>query len=288
MMYGSFLLDPLESLDLSLYLSNPIVLIELKKVFLQSDIQTFYFNISLNQTIELQWNTLINNIRKKGTFSKTLAICDVSKSMHGIPIEVCISMGITVTQCCELDLFSNKMVVFNDSARLVHVQGNSLYEKINKLRNITHGYDSNIHKVIDMILNTAKIYNITKDNMLDKLIVFTNMQFEKKYGETLGTLMNLVKTKFLKSGYRVPQIIFWNLKTTPTSTPIKAYDMDVALLSGFSENLLETVLDNKIVNPTLVFKKNIEKYKPKYVPNKNDKFSIVQLNGIFYRLKHTF
>ena len=40
------------------------------------------------KTMELQWQSYVDNLKSVGSFSNALAICDVSGSMHGLPMEV--------------------------------------------------------------------------------------------------------------------------------------------------------------------------------------------------------
>lgn len=40
------------------------------------------------QTMELQWKSYVTNLKKNGTLSSALSVCDVSGSMAGQPMEV--------------------------------------------------------------------------------------------------------------------------------------------------------------------------------------------------------
>ena len=41
------------------------------------------------QTMELQWKSYVTNLKKSGTLSSALSVCDVSGSMDGEPMQVC-------------------------------------------------------------------------------------------------------------------------------------------------------------------------------------------------------
>lgn len=41
------------------------------------------------QTMELQWKSYVTNLKKSGTLSSALSVCDVSGSMSGEPMQVC-------------------------------------------------------------------------------------------------------------------------------------------------------------------------------------------------------
>ncbi len=49
------------------------------------------------ETMELQWKSYVNKLKESGSLSNALAICDVSGSMSGQPMEVsfllCLSLS---------------------------------------------------------------------------------------------------------------------------------------------------------------------------------------------------
>jgi hypothetical protein len=59
-----------------------------------------------NETIELQWKTIVDNVKGSGILGNSLAIIDLSGSMFSasngsIPAQVAISLGIITSQCCK-------------------------------------------------------------------------------------------------------------------------------------------------------------------------------------------
>lgn len=40
------------------------------------------------ETMELQWNSYVSNLKASGTLASALAVCDVSGSMSGEPMQV--------------------------------------------------------------------------------------------------------------------------------------------------------------------------------------------------------
>ncbi|CAN1853473.1 hypothetical protein LINPERHAP1_LOCUS41032 [Linum perenne] len=60
----------------------------------------------------------------------------------------------------------------------------------------------------------------------------------------------MIQRKFGEKGYKkVPKIVFWNLRDS-RATPVTGTENGVAMVSGFSKNLLTMFLDGGgIVNP---------------------------------------
>ncbi|KAH0858714.1 hypothetical protein HID58_086975 [Brassica napus] len=57
------------------------------------------------------------------------------------------------------------------------------------------------------------------------------------------TNYQVIVSKYKERGYGVPEIVFWNLRDSK-STPVARSDKGVALVSGFSKNLIKMFLDN--------------------------------------------
>ncbi|KAG0461605.1 hypothetical protein HPP92_021570 [Vanilla planifolia] len=50
---------------------------------------------------ELQWRRMVEDLSAKGRLRNCIAVCDVSGSMNGTPLEVCIALGILVSELSE-------------------------------------------------------------------------------------------------------------------------------------------------------------------------------------------
>lgn len=54
------------------------------------------------KTMELQWQSYVDNLKSVGSFSNALGICDVSGSMDGLPMEVLLLPLLFVTFTMQL------------------------------------------------------------------------------------------------------------------------------------------------------------------------------------------
>ena len=63
-----------------------------------------------------------------------------------------------------------------------------------------------------------------------------------------------IKRKFQEKGFNMPEIVFWNLNKSPAIS-VPSDQGRVALVSGFSKNLMKLFLDNGgIIDPVTVMK----------------------------------
>lgn len=213
---------------------------------------------------ELQWERMVHDMAMKGKLRNCLAICDVSGSMFGLPMEVSVALGVLVSELSE-EPWKGKLITFSANPKLQMVMGKNLKSKTDFVRNMEWGMNTNFQKVFDLILQVAEQGNLKPDQMIKKLFVFSDMEFDQASETPWETDYQAIVRKFREKGYDncMPEIIFWNLRES-RSTPVQGNQKGVALVSGFSKNLLTLFLeDNGIPSPEAVMEAAIsgEEYK---------------------------
>ena len=119
-----------------------------------------------NETIELQWRTILENVKKSGNFDNSLAVVDLSGSMFGarngsIPAQVAVSLGILTSQCCN-GLFKNKFITFSEEPELVTLECKepSLFESLNSMIDVKYGFSTDFVKCCEAIISYGIKNNI--------------------------------------------------------------------------------------------------------------------------------
>jgi hypothetical protein len=87
--------------------------------------------------------------------------------------------------------------------------------------------------------------NVPPERMVKKVFVFSDMEFDQASATpSWETDYEAIRRKYSEAGYgaAVPQIVFWNLRDS-RSVPVMAEQNGVALVSGFSKNMLKLFLD---------------------------------------------
>ncbi|PWA40020.1 hypothetical protein CTI12_AA493010 [Artemisia annua] len=169
---------------------------------------------------ELQWKRMVNDLLKGGKLTNCIAVCDVSGSMSGTPMDVCVALGLLVSELSE--------------------------ER-------SHG-----KRVFETMLEVAVRYKLSEDDMVKRVFVFSDMEFDQASSSPWETDYEAIQRKFKSHGYvNVPEIVFWNLRDS-RATPVTANQKGVALLSGFSKNLLTLFLEGGgVINPEDVPKRSV-------------------------------
>ncbi|BFI32429.1 hypothetical protein MPTK2_4g05880 [Marchantia polymorpha subsp. ruderalis] len=211
----------------------------------------------LAEVAELQWKRMVSDLKEKGSLSNCLAVCDVSGSMDGIPMEVCIALGMLL---CELadEPWKNHLITFSETPVIHKVQGTTLAERYSFTQQMDWGSNTNFQAVFDRILDMAQSNKLSPEKMVSRLFVFSDMEFDIASANPWETDYQAICRKYKDAGYTPPQIVFWNLRDS-RSTPVLASQPGVALVSGFSKNLLKIFLmKDGEMDPNLVMQQALE------------------------------
>nr|GEZ89872.1 hypothetical protein [Tanacetum cinerariifolium] len=116
------------------------------------------------------------------------------------------------------------------------------------------GMNTDFQKVFDLILEVASNNRLSEDEMIKRVFVFSDMEFDQASSNPWETDYQAIKRKFSMKGYRgaVPEIVFWNLRDSQ-ATPVPRKENGVALVSGFSKNLMTLFMEDMgSINPESV------------------------------------
>ena len=222
------------------------------------------------QWIKIKENVIKNNKNSDINIGNLVALVDVSESMRGLPMGVAIAMGILVSEINNT-AFKDIIITFETEPSWVNLKNlNDIYKKTLKVSQASWGGSTNLIKAIKMILEIAINNKLSNDEIPD-LIIFSDMQFDCAHDNTnFKSTYDSLKELFYNTGisisgkpYKIPKIIFWNLRAG-TGVPIQLNinepsELNVQLLSGFSPSMLKILLEggkienNKPITPDETF-----------------------------------
>jgi len=113
-------------------------------------------------TIEQLWNNLPNYL--PDDFTNSLVVADVSGSMIGLPIEICISLAIYLAER-NSGPFKDYFITFSDIPTLQKIRGKDITDKVNNLARANWNINTNIQAVYNLILKQAITDKISQDEM---------------------------------------------------------------------------------------------------------------------------
>ena len=207
-----------------------------------------------DETIEAQWTAFLADRRAKWPGDvNVLPLIDVSGSMFShikpSPCDVSVSLGIVFSLLNSSEQYRGKFITFSSTPELLSISttGDSLHEQVNYIKGTNWGGNTDFQKVFDLILNVATTFRIPQEQMPQILLVLSDMQFDSADS---SSNWESIGRKYKEAGYRRPTIIFWNLNGRSSDYPIPSYDVpDCALLSGFNDNIMYSLLDGTIPSP---------------------------------------
>ena len=211
--------------------------------------------ITALKAIDNQWKSLVDNVRSNGTllFTNTLAVCDVSGSMCMSsqlikPIHGAIGLTLFIMEIAD-KAWNNRCVSFSSTPSFHSIDmTKSLADRCKQMVSCDWGMSTDLNKVFDLILNYGKEKNLTNEQMPNILFIFSDMEFDSALCEK--TNYESCRLQYELAGYRLPFIIFWNLKgeKASKSTPVRSNQDGVILLSGFSAQTFKFLLSVKDLN----------------------------------------
>jgi hypothetical protein len=207
---------------------------------------------------ELQWERVVSDLRALGTLSNCIAICDVSGSMTGTPMEVSVALGLLISELSD-EPWHHRLITFSARPELHQITGKTLWEKTRFIRQMHWMMNTDFQAVFDKLLSVAVAGNLPPERMVRKVFVFSDMEFDQASSRPWETDYEAITRKFTEAGYGavVPEIVFWNLRDS-MSVPVTAGQKGVAMVSGFSKNLVKLFLDNDgILTPRAIMEKAI-------------------------------
>ena len=207
---------------------------------------------------DLQWQRMVDDMRALGKLSNCVAVCDVSGSMTGLPMDVCVALGLLVSELSD-DPWRGRVITFSEHPELHKIAGETLSEKTSFVQTMDWGMNTNFQAVFDKILEVAVGARLAPERMVRRVFVFSDMEFDQASANPWETDYEAIVRKFTEAGYgaAVPEVVFWNLRDSK-AVPVEAGQKGVALVSGFSKNLLKLFLDGGgIVSPRAVMEKAI-------------------------------
>lgn len=207
---------------------------------------------------DLQWQRMVDDMRALGKLNNCVAVCDVSGSMSGLPMDVCIALGLLVSELTD-DPWRGRVITFSERPNIHMIKGETLSEKTEFVRSMDWGMNTDFQAVFDKILEVAVGAGLPAEKMVRRVLVFSDMEFDQASANPWETDYEAIVRKFSEAGYgaAVPEIVFWNLRDSK-AVPVMSGQKGVALVSGFSKNLLKLFLDGGgTFTPRVVMEKAI-------------------------------
>ncbi|MCR5608491.1 MAG: DUF2828 family protein [Lachnospiraceae bacterium] len=184
-----------------------------------------------------------------GSDEDAIAVVDTSGSMYGYqspsPASVALSLGLYFAEHNK-GRFKNHFIEFSDKPQLIEIKGKTFVDKLRYLTTFSRVADTNLEAMFDLILNTAKDNNLKQEELPGKLVIITDMEFNCCVEDASLTNFENAKRKYAACGYKLPDVVFWNVASRNKQQPVTMNEQGVALVSGCTPKLFEMIASNEL------------------------------------------
>ncbi|KAL4079007.1 hypothetical protein J3A83DRAFT_4356044 [Scleroderma citrinum] len=228
--------------------------------------------------IDAQWAALISRTREAGTLNNCIAVCDVSGSMgstfdglhmgrktnHVSPIWPAVALSLLIARLAKPP-FCNAFITFSSRPSLVVLDPEEarvgLGETVNRMTRADWEMNTDFEAVfLKLILPLAVANHVPQEDMIKRVFVFTDMQFDASQSRCCmypyesentaagwQTNHDVIEQAYKRAGYDMPEIVYWDLSNASVhpgiTVPVTGNREGVVMLSGYSAALVKTFMD---------------------------------------------
>ncbi|MBR0162637.1 MAG: DUF2828 family protein, partial [Oscillospiraceae bacterium] len=199
------------------------------------------------RSLDVTWRTLEDFT----TDENALVVADGSGSMYWgskpMPAAVAQSLAIYFAEHNK-GKFHNHFLAFSMSPRLVEIKGKDFVEKVRYCRTFNECANTNLEAVFDLILQAAVENHVPQAEMPAKLYIISDMEFDDCVMNSSMTNFENARASYAAAGYKLPDLVFWNVDSRHEQQPVKENGRGVALVSGNSPRIFSMVMEGEL-NP---------------------------------------
>lgn len=143
-------------------------------------------------------------------------------------------------------------MTFDTNPQFVELEGDSLVQYLNIFRKNAFYGSTNLEAAFKLLLDTCIKGNVAAEDMPEAIIVVSDMQINTVGGldkEGRITFFDAMQRRYEAAGYKLPQVVFWNVAVRSAAFMAAKDDKGAHLVSGYSVNILKNVLDNIGTSP---------------------------------------
>lgn len=179
-----------------------------------------------------------------GSDENALAVIDTSGSMYcaqkPIPAAVALSLGLYFAEH-NTGAFKDHFIEFSERPQLIKIKGDTFADRLRYVATFSEIANTNLEAVFDLILNAAVKHHVPGEELPAKLIIISDMEFDSCVDHASETNFQNAREKFAAHGYRLPQILFWNVASRHCQQPVTQNEQGVALISGVTPRIFSMV-----------------------------------------------
>lgn len=200
-----------------------------------------------NALVEAMWKAQPDYFN--GQQENSLVVADVSGSMSGLPLEVCLSLAMYTAER-NTGPWHNKFITFSAHPTMQSLVGSTLAERVMNLNRAQWDMNTDVEEVFNVILKTAVASSVKPTDMVKRIYIVSDMEFDRCSGRNKKerTLLNVIRKNYEKAGYALPELVFWNVSARSAQFPMSMDDRGFLNVSGCSPSIFKSVVGRKFLS----------------------------------------
>lgn len=178
-----------------------------------------------------------------------LAVIDTSGSMYWdakpLPAAVALSLGLYFAEH-NSGAFKNHFIEFSSRPELIEIKGDTFADKLRYVASFNEVADTNLEAVFDAVLYAAIDNGLTQSDLPTKLVIISDMEFNACVWDADISNFENAKQKFEAAGYKLPELVFWNVASRNRQQPVTKNEAGVVLISGCTPRIFSMVMDGSL------------------------------------------
>lgn len=217
---------------------------------------------TMNQHVmnQAQWESIREETLNLGGLGKAVAMCDLSGSMTGIPMQISLALGILISECTHPS-FKDYILTFDATPQWHSFKDwKTLKGKLDSLIGCGQGLNTDFYQACQMILARMIQWKVKPEEAPEDLIVITDMGFDSaantnNYSSSSRhsaweTQIQRIQREFREAGeylwgkgrgWKAPRIVIWNVRAVFKDFHATADQEGVVQLSGWSPSILNVL-----------------------------------------------
>ena len=196
-------------------------------------------------SLDATWRALADYTQDENA----LVVADGSGSMYwgGKPMPAAVAQSLAIYFAeHNRGAFHNHFITFSMNPRLVEIKGRDIVDKARYCETFNECANTNIQKVFELVLNAAVRNRVSQKDLPATLYIISDMEFDLCAADASLTNFERAAKMFQRAGYRLPNVVFWNVSSRNQQQPVTMNEQGVALVSGCSPRIFSMVMEGTL------------------------------------------
>lgn len=208
------------------------------------------------------FNELWKHLPDYASYQNAIVMCDTSGSMKNLrdkddkivkggemlPMSISVGLALYFAERNLNPTFNMRFFTFSDQPELQAVTGRTIVEKIINLSKAHWSNNTNMRLAFKTMLDRAIDAGVAPVDMPRSIYIISDMQFDKAMNGASSTSDD-IKRMYKIAGYDVPLIVYWQVNSFKSNSPVTIKDDNTVLVSGVSPIIFKFVMESRKKDP---------------------------------------